>query len=145
MNKTEKLKEIIIKKYGSIRAFSKSINIPSTTLTSALDKGIGGMSVDKVIKICDALNIDIKTFDEIHENKYIYENTNKSNLLNNYEKLNTEGQKKLLDYSYDLKDNPKYSNQILLNAAHYDGLTEEEKSIVENKVQEILKSRKNNI
>ena len=62
MDKTEKLKHIILSKYNSVREFSKIVEIPSTTLTSALDKGIGGMAVDRIIKICDVLNIDIKTF-----------------------------------------------------------------------------------
>ncbi len=67
MDKTKKLKEIILSKYGSIREFSKIINIPSATLTSALDKGIGEMADDRVGKICEVLNLDIKTFEPFEE------------------------------------------------------------------------------
>lgn len=68
MDKTKKLKNIILNKYSSIREFARVAEIPSTTLTSALDKDIGGMAVDRVIKICEILNIDIKTFDPIESN-----------------------------------------------------------------------------
>lgn len=67
MDKTQKLKKIILAKYNSVREFAKIIDIPSSTLNSALEKGIGGMAVDRVIKICDELNIDVKTFDPIHQ------------------------------------------------------------------------------
>lgn len=58
-------------------------------------------------------------------------------LLNNYNKLNSKGKEKLLDYSDDLTNNIKYmqfddisnSNDLEFNtiAAHDDNLTEEEK------------------
>lgn len=116
MNKTEKLKHIILSKYNSVREFSKIVEIPSTTLTSALDKGIGGMAVDRIIKICDILNIDVKTFEPL-------ENTAQTNnlsqeetiLLENYNKLNSKGKEKLLDYSDDLTTNVKYINNISTN------------------------------
>lgn len=71
MDKSEKLKKVILSKYKSIREFSKEIGIPNSTLVSALDKGFGGMAVDKVIQICDSLNLDIKTFDSLDDMKNI--------------------------------------------------------------------------
>lgn len=61
--KSEKLKKIIKTKYKSIRAFADDVGIPNTTLVTALNNGIGGMAVEKVIAICEKLEIDIKTFD----------------------------------------------------------------------------------
>jgi hypothetical protein len=108
MDKTEKLKQIILSKYSSIREFAKIAEIPSTTLTSALDKGIGGMAVDRIIKICEVLNIDIRTFDPISDclNKGLSERENI--ILENYNKLNNLGKEKLIEYSNDLIDTPKY-------------------------------------
>lgn len=51
--KSEKLKSAILSQYKSIRKFSEAVDIPNSTIVSALDNGIGGMAVDKVIKICD--------------------------------------------------------------------------------------------
>ena len=91
MTKTEKLKRIILDRYGSIREFSKIIEIPSTTLTSALDKGIGGMAVDRIIKICDTLDIDIKTFEPLNS-RY------KTIAAHAAEDLTEEEQKEVLKY-----------------------------------------------
>lgn len=95
MNKSEKLRHIILTKYSSIREFSKIVEIPSTTLTSALDKGIGGMAVDRIIKICSVLNIDIKTFEPLTDDTYQTNHLSKeeTTLLDNYNKLNDLGKK----------------------------------------------------
>lgn len=126
MDKTEKLKHIILSKYNSVREFSKVVEIPSTTLASALDKGIGGMAVDRIIKICDVLNIDIKTFDPL---EIISQNNNLSQeettLIENYNKLNSKGKERLIDYSDELTTNIKYmdnsNNEI---TATIDNVTE---------------------
>lgn len=109
MDKTEKLKKLIIENYGSIRAFSKVVNIPSTTLTSALDKGIGGMSVDKVIRICEELAIDVKTFEPVGYGPNL--KWREETLLKNYNKLNSNGKHeaekrveeltRLVEYTYE--------------------------------------------
>lgn len=57
--RTEFIKALIIKRYGSIKNFSNITNIPYTTLKSALQKGIGGTAVNTVIKICHTLNISV--------------------------------------------------------------------------------------
>lgn len=68
-NKSEKLKNIIKSQYPSIRSFADAVGIPYTTLVTALKNGIGGMAVEKVILICEKLNIDVKTFDPISRNE----------------------------------------------------------------------------
>lgn len=163
MNKTEKLKHIILSKYSSIREFSKIVEIPSTTLTSALDKGIGGMAVDRIIKICETLNIDIKTFEPINnEQKNLYSEEEKEH-LNNFRTLNNLGKEKVITYTKDLLDNPKYQKEehskvvelpkkekqiweeegkkhLMPIACHDDNLTDEEKAIVDKRIDEILKN-----
>ncbi len=64
MNKEEKLKKAILSNYKSIREFARIADIPNTTIVSALDNGIGGMAVDKVLKMCDILHLDVNTFDK---------------------------------------------------------------------------------
>lgn len=54
-----RIKELIISRYGSVKYFSKKIGIPYTTLDSILKRGIGNSNVMNVIKVCDALEISI--------------------------------------------------------------------------------------
>ncbi|WP_338630739.1 helix-turn-helix domain-containing protein [Clostridium baratii] len=114
MDKTEKLKHIILSKYNSIREFSKAVDIPSTTLNSSLDRGIGGMAVDRMVKICDVLNIDIKTFEPLEDitpNIDTYSKEEK-NHIEDLRKLNDMGKKKVITYTKDLTEMPKYQKQI---------------------------------
>lgn len=55
----EKLKDLILKRYNSMREFSISIDIPNSTLDSIFRRGINNSSVANVIKICKALNISV--------------------------------------------------------------------------------------
>lgn len=67
----EKLKQLIINKYGSIRQFSLKADVPNTTIDSILKRGIDNSNVGNVIKICKALNISI---DNLLDNKKIVPN-----------------------------------------------------------------------
>ncbi len=165
MNKTEKLKHIILSKYNSIREFSKIVEIPSTTLTSALDKGIGGMAVDRIIKICDVLNIDVKTFEPLENmskdtNNYSEE---EQQHIEDLRKLNDIGKNKVINYTKDLIEMPKYQKDnnvtvlpkrekeiweepgkeyLMPIACHDDGLTDEEKENMNNIIDNFLKNKK---
>lgn len=57
MTTEEMLKELILKRYNSIREFTIAINMPYSTLDSIFKRGIGNSSVTNIIKICRALNI----------------------------------------------------------------------------------------
>lgn len=142
MDKTKKLKEIILSKYSSIREFSRVVNIPSTTLISSLERGIGGMAIDRIIRICDVLEIDIKTFEPIsktNEELNLSISTKEKVLLSYYNQLNDLGKDKLIENAEDLTHNTKYSNVIELAstieeendylmpiAAHNDNINDEQ-------------------
>lgn len=53
----EKLKDLIRKRYYSVREFTIAIDMPYSTLDSIFKRGIGNSSVTNVIKICKALGI----------------------------------------------------------------------------------------
>ena len=53
----EKLQELILTRYHSIREFTIDIDIPYTTIHSIFRRGIDNSSLSNVIKICKALNI----------------------------------------------------------------------------------------
>lgn len=54
---TSLIKNEIKKQYGSVKKFSDKSGIPYSTLSNALNKGVGGTSYDTVVKICKLLNI----------------------------------------------------------------------------------------
>mgnify|MGYP004472672837 CR=1 FL=1 len=117
MDKSEKLRKIILTKYKSLKEFANEVNIPSTTLISALDRGIGGMGIDRVIRICDTLKIDIKTFEPIKKtyNPYKLElNKEEYELILLLRTLNIKGINKVLDYTSDLLETNKYKKESRL-------------------------------
>lgn len=60
MTSEEILKSTIKSKYTSVRAFAKEYDIPYSTLTSILDRGIATAGVGSMIKICQALDISLE-------------------------------------------------------------------------------------
>ena len=91
------LKTVIKEKYGSVRAFSQSIGMPYSTIDNIFKRGIMGVSVQVVLKICDALNIDVE---KIRDNTLVFkENIREINLLSDekqlisdYRELSAQGQ-----------------------------------------------------
>ena len=57
MSIENKLKDLILNRYHSIREFTIAIDMPYTTMDSIFRRGIGNSSVSNVIKICKALGI----------------------------------------------------------------------------------------
>lgn len=53
----EKLKDLILSKYNSVLEFTRSIDMPNSTVESIFKRGVGNSSVSNVIKICKALGI----------------------------------------------------------------------------------------
>ena len=59
MNELESnLKALIIDKYGSMKKFSETIDMPQTTLDSILKRGIANSNISNVLKITRELNLD---------------------------------------------------------------------------------------
>ena len=57
MSIEEKLKDLILSRYKSIREFTLEIDLPYTTLDSLFRRGINNSSVSNVLKVCKALHI----------------------------------------------------------------------------------------
>lgn len=60
MNREQRLRNLILDKFISLRSFSKAADIPYSSLTTILNRGIAGASFDAVMKICRTLEIDPK-------------------------------------------------------------------------------------
>lgn len=53
----EKLKNLILTKYRSIREFTQIIDMPYSTFSTIISRGIDNSSVTNIIRICKALGI----------------------------------------------------------------------------------------
>ena len=58
MSREDKLRNLILDNYVSLRKFSVEADIPYSTLMTLLSRGIGGASFDTVIQICKTLKVD---------------------------------------------------------------------------------------
>ncbi len=57
MTTEEKLKQLILTQYKSVREFTQKYEIPYSTMTTIFKRGINCGSISTVIKICQALGI----------------------------------------------------------------------------------------
>ena len=61
MNNVEaKLKELILKRYGSLAKFCEKIGIPWTTLDSILKRGVEKANILNILKITQELGLDVE-------------------------------------------------------------------------------------
>lgn len=58
MNREQKIRNLILDRYTSLRQFAIEADIPYSTLMTLLSRDIGGASFDIVILICKKLDID---------------------------------------------------------------------------------------
>lgn len=73
MNFEVELKDTIKRKYGSVRAFAQAINTPYSTIDNIFKRGIMGVSIQVVLRICSELNINIE---KIQEDKLVINQNN---------------------------------------------------------------------
>ena len=81
-NLTRIVKTEISRQYKSVRQFAFAVNIPLSTINSALHNGIGGSSFDTVVQICQTLGIKAISSDASF---YLTEDTQQ--LLDQYAQL----------------------------------------------------------
>ncbi|MDD5901613.1 MAG: hypothetical protein PUC73_12055 [Lachnospiraceae bacterium] len=58
MNREQKLRNLILNQYKSLRQFAIEAEIPYSTLMTLLSRDIGGASFDIVVKICRKLAVE---------------------------------------------------------------------------------------
>lgn len=62
MSREQKLRNLILDRYTSLRQFAIEADIPYSTLMTLLSRDVGGASFDVIIRICKQLNIDPMEF-----------------------------------------------------------------------------------
>ncbi len=63
---TEIVRAEIARQYKSVRQFAFAVNVPLSTINSALHNGIGGSSYDTVVHICKTLGIQSVSEESAH-------------------------------------------------------------------------------
>lgn len=66
MTVEEQLRDLMIKKSGSVNKFSQEIGVPQSTIFSIFQRGVGKANINSIIAICKALNIST---DELAEGR----------------------------------------------------------------------------
>ncbi len=62
MSREQKLRNLILDQYTSLRQFAIEADIPYSTLMTLLSRDVGGASFDVIIKICKQLDVDPMEF-----------------------------------------------------------------------------------
>lgn len=113
MTTEEKLRQYILTKYKSLREFSQEIEMPYSTLNTIMNKGIEKSSVNKIIKICHALNIST---DDLVQGKIVPVNQNTE--LTKVEDLVEDLKQKLMNTDHltiDEKPATEYDLTAIIN------------------------------
>ena len=108
MTKAEVLKKEILRQYRSVRQFAKEMNIPYSTLVTALDRGIDGMAYGTVIKMCDKLRLNPVDFSSLERDASLGAVLLENRVMQYYVKLNQEGRDKILGLMDDFIQIDKY-------------------------------------
>ena len=110
--RSNKLKEIILRRYPSIRAFAREAWIPHGTLVSALNHGIDGMAWGKLEYICRFLNIDAVYLEPVSRGDTAAGEMEKR-LLAYYNRLNDLGRAKVEEYVKDISRISAYEEKLM--------------------------------
>lgn len=148
------------------KQLSEKSKIPIGTLNKILNGQTKNPAYETIFALANALECSVDIFcNEVIEDSNVKNNLSQKEvlLLENYNKLNNLGKEKLIEYSNDLIETPKYIqtkdnvtglitatkeepktlqdlNPILL-AAHDDNLTQDEKIEMDRRILEALKKQ----
>lgn len=108
MTKAEILKQEILKQYRSVRQFAIEMEIPYSTLVTALERGIEGMAYGTVIKMCDKLSLNPVDFTSLEADAALGAQLLENRVMQYYMKLNSLGRDRILELMDDLVQIDKY-------------------------------------
>lgn len=109
MTKEEMLKQEILKQYKSVRQFAIDIQVPYSTLVTALDRGLNGMAYNTVINICSVLNLNPVDFTSLDNNETLGGKILENKVMQYYTQLNRNGRKKVMEMMEDFIQLDKYT------------------------------------
>lgn len=91
-----------------MRQFAIDMEIPYSTLVTALERGIEGMAYGTVIKMCDKLSLNPVDFSSLEEDASLGAQLLENRVMQYYMKLNQDGRDKVLDLMDDFVQIEKY-------------------------------------
>jgi len=112
LSKEQILKNEILTQYKSVRQFAIEMEMPYSSLMSALDKGVSGMAYETVISICKKLGISPTDFSKngIENGNTVEELSDHSKrLIAYYSKLNVDGKQRLIELAEDFTELKRYN------------------------------------
>ena len=107
--KAEVLKRVILSQYKSVRQFAVEMDIPYSTLVTALERGIEGMAYSTVIRICDALALNPVDFTPLDEGEGLSVQITTKRVMERYDRFNRAGRKKILEILDDYSQIEMYT------------------------------------
>ncbi len=113
MTKAEILKQEILRQYRSVRQFAMEMDIPYSTLVTALERGIEGMAYGTVIKMCDKLNLNPVDFSSLEKDTALGAQLIENRVMQYYLKLNQNGRDKVLELMDDFVQIDKYKRETV--------------------------------
>lgn len=110
MNRSESMKKEILAQYKSVRQFALEMNIPYSTLVTALDRGIDGMAYGTVISMCDKLRINPEDFTPMdEETNNVSRKLLQDKVMKQFLRLNRQGRERALEMMSDMAQLEKYT------------------------------------
>lgn len=114
MDRAQILKSQILEQYRSVRQFAITMDMPYSTLATALDKGdrgIESMAYGTVVAMCEKLDIDPIDFQSypMHGKSQLTDQERK--ILDYYSRLNELGQERVMENLDDYKSLNKYQKK----------------------------------
>lgn len=109
VKKAEILRRVILSRYKSVRRFAVEMNIPYSTLVTALERGIDGMAYSTVIRICEALMLNPVDFSSLEEGDGLSMQITTKRVMEKYNRLNKAGRRRMMDILEDYTRIPQYA------------------------------------
>ena len=103
MNLSSFIKQRILDEFGSVRRFANKINIPTSTLATALNKenGFNTMPVENALKVCKGLGIDIES---LYDNQTEILTVQEKKLIELFQSLSMHAKEFLMDFAEMIKN-----------------------------------------
>lgn len=111
MTRSELLKKEILSQYRSLRQFAIEMDIPYSTLVTALERGIDGMGYGTVIRMCEKLGLNPVDFSSFEKNIPLSEQLLENRVMQYYLRLNESGREKILDMMDDMVQLDRYKDK----------------------------------
>ncbi len=109
MDKAQNLKKEILAQYRSVRQFAMELEIPYSTLVTALDRGIDGMAYGTVIRMCEKLRLNPVDFSSLDQTENaLNQKILEERVMKKFLKLNKTGRDVIFMAMEDMGQLKKY-------------------------------------